>query len=951
MPTVSQNADLDMLSTSRILNLPDPTSAQQAATKAYVDAHGIGTFTASRALVTDSGGAVVVSSTTSAQIAALATLTNGRVPFSSGGVLTDSANATLDSSGNLTLAGTQQAAYHATKGLFTGSRQDMHGFVDSGGTYRWAIGLDASNNLYFNDQVNNKDVLTLLVGATYTTARLPAAGTLSFNGGVTTIGLSSQATLSNTLEVNRGKILANAGSLGNVLAFSYYVTGNVAATNYSRITGTFTSTRTATLPDADITISGSPAGLTASRAIASDANGLLAASATTATELGYLSGVTSAVQTQLNAKFGGTVAANQVAYGSGGSVLQGNSNFTYDGTSTTLVIENSAAAGDGIFKLGQSGIVDWSIKNQKTTANFLIASSSTGTAFRLDSATGNISTSNNTATAKFNVNGFSSSTVGQIIQLAVGQSVDAFQVFNSGGTKQLWIASDGISLGFNGSAVFRGINSNKLDVNDSSNSTSLFEWYVPNASGSYLKARGDAYFSFAGSTSNVSTAADLALYRNAAGILEINNGTAGTYRDLRVRYLGVGAPPSSSNPFYAYTNDSALSGTSILAKFEQLGTVTGNQTSNQIAIYGSMKTQAISAGITDSGYRRGFQLDMFLNTASFAGTLQEQTAGYANIGIYTATAGAVLNSSYGYRVVGYNNTASTTVALLYGFHSNLVGSTAGTVTTRHNFYVPDSVVANGTGQSGLTIGVLSGATNNTHLLLGTTTIPSGTYGAYIVSSAATAIPLTIKGAASQSGNYFNITSNSGSAGDIVAVTSSGLWTKTALDSVTNALTAVQTIQHNSTGTPAASFGSRVLFNLHSSTTTNQNAGSVDVYWTDATHATRTSVVALCAVNNAGSLQEVLKIKGDGTITPLDGGSFALGSTTGLKIGTSTSQKLGFFNSTPIVQFATTGVTSGFTAGGGFTVKDDSTFTGGIGSTAYRLSDIVAGLKSFGLLAA
>ena len=110
-------------------------------------------------------------------------------------------------------------------------------------------------------------------------------------------------------------------------------------------------------------------------------------------------------------------------------------------------------------------------------------------------------------------------------------------------------------------------------------------------------------------------------------------------------------------------------------------------------------------------------------------------------------------------------------------------------------------------------------------------------------------------------------------------------------------------------------------------------------------------MALCAVNNAGSLQEVLKIKGDGTITPLDGGSFALGSTTGLKIGTSTSQKLGFFNSTPIVQFATTGVTSGFTAGGGFTVKDDSTFTGGIGSTAYRLSDIVAGLKSFGLLAA
>jgi hypothetical protein len=44
------------------------------------------------------------------------------------------------------------------------------------------------------------------------------------------------------------------------------------------------------------------AAITASRAVASDANGQLVASATTATELGYVSGVTSAIQTQLDAK-------------------------------------------------------------------------------------------------------------------------------------------------------------------------------------------------------------------------------------------------------------------------------------------------------------------------------------------------------------------------------------------------------------------------------------------------------------------------------------------------------------------------------------------------------------------------------------------------------------------------------------------------------------------------
>jgi hypothetical protein len=44
------------------------------------------------------------------------------------------------------------------------------------------------------------------------------------------------------------------------------------------------------------------AAITASRALASDANGIPVASSTTATELGYVSGVTSAIQTQLDGK-------------------------------------------------------------------------------------------------------------------------------------------------------------------------------------------------------------------------------------------------------------------------------------------------------------------------------------------------------------------------------------------------------------------------------------------------------------------------------------------------------------------------------------------------------------------------------------------------------------------------------------------------------------------------
>lgn len=75
------------------------------------------------------------------------------------------------------------------------------------------------------------------------------------------------------------------------------------------------------------------------------------------------------------------------------------------------------------------------------------------------------------------------------------------------------------------------------------------------------------------------------------------------------------------------------------------------------------------------------------------------------------------------------------------------------------------------------------------------------------------------------------------------------------------------------------------------------------------------------------------------------------TTTGIKIGTATGQKVGFHNSTPTIQWATTGTATGFTAGAGTTVTHLSTFTGNTGSTAYTIGDLVAALKGKGLIAA
>lgn len=79
--------------------------------------------------------------------------------------------------------------------------------------------------------------------------------------------------------------------------------------------------------------------------------------------------------------------------------------------------------------------------------------------------------------------------------------------------------------------------------------------------------------------------------------------------------------------------------------------------------------------------------------------------------------------------------------------------------------------------------------------------------------------------------------------------------------------------------------------------------------------------------------------------------FATGTSTGFKLGTSTSQKIAFYGVTPVAQYSTTGTTTGFTAGAGTNVVDASTFTGNTGSTAYTIGDIVRALKLMGIIAA
>lgn len=80
------------------------------------------------------------------------------------------------------------------------------------------------------------------------------------------------------------------------------------------------------------------------------------------------------------------------------------------------------------------------------------------------------------------------------------------------------------------------------------------------------------------------------------------------------------------------------------------------------------------------------------------------------------------------------------------------------------------------------------------------------------------------------------------------------------------------------------------------------------------------------------------------ITIADGKNVSLNTTTGTKFGTSTSQKLGFWNTSPIAQPETSFTTATFVVGSGTTVNDESTFDG------YTIKQVVKALRTMGLLA-
>lgn len=137
-----------------------------------------------------------------------------------------------------------------------------------------------------------------------------------------------------------------------------------------------------------------------------------------------------------------------------------------------------------------------------------------------------------------------------------------------------------------------------------------------------------------------------------------------------------------------------------------------------------------------------------------------------------------------------------------------------------------------------------------------------------------------------------------------------------------------------------------VYNTFTSATSNE---FINIGW--ATNVAQIGTVK----GSAGGSARDLALQTDGTtrisisgttgdITVADSENIIFGTTTGTRLGTSTSQRIGFWNATPIVQPTTAGAAATRTGGGGAALTDTDTFDG------YTVAQVVRALRNLGVLA-
>ena len=239
---------------------------------------------------------------------------------------------------------------------------------------------------------------------------------------------------------------------------------------------------------------------------------------------------------------GGTPGGSdtQVQFNDGGSAFGADADFTWnkttnvmtnagkylagDGSGSAPTFAFGAATGTGIYRAGDFGAgvgfaVGGAVKSMINNGNFIMDSDYKQVWLSNTSLTGSPDTAlSRNAAGVVEIN---NGTAGQYRDLTVRNIV------NTGGS----LGTPSITWGAAANSGYSSDGSANLGVINSGTLTAMFQ-------SNLLSVHSGAFFGWASGALG-GTSVDTAIKRNGAGVVEINNGTGGTYRDLTVRDANI----------------------------------------------------------------------------------------------------------------------------------------------------------------------------------------------------------------------------------------------------------------------------------------------------------------------------------------------------------------------------------------------------------------------------
>lgn len=425
-------------------------------------------------------------------------------------------------------------------------------------------------------------------------------------------------------------------------------------------------------------------------------------------------------------------------------------------------------------------------------------------------------------------------------------------------------------------------------------------------------------------------------YRSATGVLtRLANGTTGQILTATTSNAPSWAAPATN------------------------GTVTTVSVVTNQGVSGSVATATTTPAIT-------LTLGALTGVTSFNGLVITANTGVITTGTWNAS---LVTGTYG--GTGINNGSSTITIGGNVIHSGAFSTTM-TVTATTSITLPDSGTLYGTKTGSITsaqlIGSLTDPTGTGVAVFGTApTFTTSIISPIVYGSSAISGALTIR--STSNATLGNTTYNA--AAHIFQTSSSTKWTMGGAGQLTSSFSASASVLFSiisctaqaNTGVTASSEMIDIKWDL--SATKQWATGAIttqrDFYIAARTYsfvgASTVTTAATFAISGAPIVGTNATITNahalwvqsgqshfDGNIEIGDAFNFILQTTTGTKIGTATSQKLSFWNATPIVQPTTAVTGSTMTANSGTAVNDASTWDG------YTIGQIVKALRNIGALA-